>query len=244
MRFANVERAAIPTAAMARLAVLRDRRGLEVALSGRHVWLRWPDGDESIAQTLFAIPGSRLFEMREGRWHEPNRSLPAFDMPEPQCRLRPIAAVDFAAAAIETTPATDFAPIAMPLALVADEHAIAPPTLAMTCPLDAFSAWAREVPPSRLRSLRAARGGTRLFVLGKSLPRIDGDERFWGRSVLVPLGFRPSPDFSESALRTLVGVAESDLLVIRKDGCERIAQDCFTTLSHGALRLAAREAAT
>ncbi|HEX3313982.1 MAG TPA: hypothetical protein VHR72_03770 [Gemmataceae bacterium] len=240
MRFADVERAAIPTSAMMRLAVLRDRRGLEVALSGRHLWLRWPDGEESIAATLFAIPGCRLFEMREGRWHEPTRSLPAFDMPE-ALSFRPIAAV-ILPTAMETTPATDFAPIAMRLALVADTTYR--PTLAVACSLDAFAAWAREVPPCRLRKLRAARDGARLFVLGKALPWIEGGERFWGRSVLVPIGFRPSPNFSESALRTLVGVAESDLLVIRMDGCERIAQDCFTTLSHGALRLAAREAAT
>ena len=84
----------------------------------------------------------------------------------------------------------------------------------------------------------------RLFVLGKAMPWIDGGERFWGRSVLVPLGHRPAPDFSESALRTLVGVSESDLLVIRHSGCERIPQDCFGTLTHGSLRLAMREAAT
>jgi hypothetical protein len=240
MRFADIQRAAIPSSAMPRLAVLRDRRGLEVALSGRQLWLRWPDGDESIAQTLFAIAGCRLFEMREGRWHEANRSLPAFDMPE-ALSFRPIAAV-ILPAAIEPKSAADFAPIAMPLRLV--EDSTYRPTLALVCPLAAFSAWASEVPPSRLRKLRAARDGSRLFVLGKSLPRIDGDERFWGRSVLVPLGFRPSPDFSEPALRTLVGVAESDLLVIRQAGCEFVPQDCFTSLTHAALRLTAREAAS
>ena len=240
MRFADVQRAAIPTAAMPRLAALRDRRGLEVALAGRHLWLRWPDGDESIAQTLFAITGSRLFTRRDGRWHEPGRSLPAFDMPE-TLSYRPIAAV-ILPTAIATT-ASDFAPKAVPLRLLADSAYR--PTLAMACSLAAFSAWAQDVPPWPAgKKVRAARDGERLFVLGKALPWIDGGERFWGRSVLVPIGYRPAPDFGESALRMLIGVAESDLLVIRHSGCERIAQDRFGTLTHGALRLAAREAAT
>jgi hypothetical protein len=240
MRFVDVQRAAIPTAAMPRLGVLRDRRGLEVGLAGRHLWLRWPDGDESIAQTLFAIAGSRLFEMRDGHWHEPGRSLPAFDMPE-TLSYRPIAAV-ILPAAFEAKPAIEFAPVAAPLRLVADSAYR--PTLAMACALTAFSAWAQGMPPCRLKQLRAARDGDRLLVLGKSLPWIEGGERFWGRSVLVPVGRRPTPNFSEAALRTLVGVAESDLLVIRQSGCELIAQDSFETLTHGALRLAAREAAT
>ena len=161
-------------------------------------------------------------------------------MPE-SLSFRPIAAV-IAPAALQATAAADFAPIAMPLELVAD--ATCRPTLALACPMDAFASWARDVPPSRLKKLRAARAGDRLFVLGKSLPWIDGGERFWGRSVLVPLGFRPRPDFGEESLRTLVGVADSDLLVLRPVGIELVSQDAFAPLSHGSLRLALGEAAT
>jgi hypothetical protein len=240
MRFADVERAAIPTAAMARLAPLRDRSGLEIALSGKHLWLRWHESDDSISQAVFAIPGARLFTSKDGQWHEPDRSLPTFDMPE-SLSFRPIAAV-IAPASLASIASADFAPLAMPLELVAD--ATYRPTLALVCPLGDFASWARSVPPSGLRKLRAARCDGRLFVLGKSLPWIDGGERFWGRSVLVPIGYRPRPDLGEESLRTLVGVADSDVLVVRPDGIELVPQDAIAPLSHASLRLAEREAAT
>jgi hypothetical protein len=238
MRFAQIERACIPAAAMSRLAPLRACRDLEVALAGRELWLRWSDSEAPIAETLFAIPGCRLF-VHDEEWRENGRHLPAFDMPK-SLAFRPLSQV-ILPGTFEPTGAADFAPRPMRLTLVPDSTYR--PSLAVECSIDAFLAWALSVPACRLARYRAAVAGERLFVLGKSLPWIDGGERFWGRSVLVPVGFRPRPLFPEAAMRTLLGVADSDLVVVRETGCELIAEDRFTPVSHAALRLARKEAA-
>jgi hypothetical protein len=239
MMFAEVERACLPTSAMGRLAALRCAAGVEIALHDRHLWLRWNAGDDQVAQLLFAIVGCRLLAERDGRWYDWGRSVPAFDIPE-GLRYRPLAQVIFPAS-IQPVAADSFLPEPMPLTLVPDSAYR--PTLALLTSMSALMAWAEATPPCALIHYRAAVDGELLFVLGKKLPWIDGADRFWGRTVLVPLGYRPEPQLSEAALRNLAGVADSDLLVLRPGGCDIIAQDHFAPLTHAALRLAQLEAA-
>ena len=70
------------------------------------------------------------------------------------------------------------------------------------------------------------------MVLGKKLPWLDHAERFWGISVLVPIGLRPRPCLADKDLRRAAGVAETDILVLRPERVEIIAQDRFTFLTH------------
>ncbi len=237
MMFAEVERACLPTSAMGRLAALRCGEGVEIALHERNLWLRWNAGNDEVAQRLFAIVGCRLFAERDGRWYDWGKSVPAFDVPD-ALRFRPLSQVIFPAT-IQPMPADRFGPEPVPLTLAADPAFR--PTTAVLGSLDAVWSWAETMPACALVRYRAAVDGQRLFVLGKKLPWIDGAARFWGRTVLAPLGFRPQPRLSETSLRTLAGVADSDLLVLRADGCDIIAQDHFTPLTHAALRLALRQ---
>ena len=55
-----------------------------------------------------------------------------------------------------------------------------------------------------------------MMLLGQRLPTISEGEKFWGNRVLVPLGFRPAPALSESALLGALGVDEGDLLALRQ----------------------------
>src|SRR4029453_13347944 len=113
-------------------------------------------------------------------------------------------------APVQPAAADSFVADPMPLRLaLASVHR---PTLALCCSVHAFLAWADTMPACMLVRYRAAIDGERLFVLGKKPPWIAGAERFWGRTVLIPLGYRPDPNLSEEALRTVAGVAASDLL--------------------------------
>ncbi len=235
--FADVECACLPAGRMGRLASLRCQPGVEIALHDRDLWLRWPAGHDEVAGLLFALGGARLFSQREGRWYAWGRAIPAFDVPG-NLRYRPLEQV-ILPERVEPLAADSFAAKPMTLRLVPDD--LARPTLAMRCSLSAFWTWAETMPACVLLRYRAALGGARLFVLGKKLPWIEGSERFWGRRVLIPLGYRPDPNLSETSLRLLSGTADSNLLVLHDAGCETIPQDHFTPLTHAALRLALAE---
>ena len=230
----ELERARLPASALGRLAAMRCENGLEVALHDRELWVRWPAGDDAVVRMLLPLAGCRLYGKREGRWHAWGLALPAFDVPE-ALRFRPLWQVIFPAP-VQPQSAEDFAPLAAELALVADDAYR--PTTALHCSVDQFLAWADAVPPCALERYRAAIQRERLFVLGKKLPWIERSERFWGQSVFLPIGFRTRPSLAEADLRNALGIAETDLAILRADGCEIVAKDCFAPLTHAALRLA------
>lgn len=240
MTFADVERAVLPAARMGRLASLRCQPGVEVALHERHLWLRWPAGNEAIAGLVFAIGEAHLYARVDGYWYAWNRATPDFAVPQ-DLRFRPLDQVIFPER-IEPTAAVAPAVTPVALRLVADD--CFRPTMGLLCPLASFWQWAESMPPSALVRLRAAFDGQRLFVLGKQMPIVDGGERFWGQRVFIPLGFRPEPDLSEASLRKLLDVPEEDLVVLRPESRETIAQDLFTPLGHAALRLLLRREST
>lgn len=233
----DVECASIPAAAMGRLAPLRGRPGVELALHDRTLWVRWPAGHDYVACRLMAIPKAQLYVRREGRWYALGRSIPAFEVPA-SLKFRPLDQVLFPALAEPTAP-DRFTVEPSAFRLVAD--ATVRPTTAMACSLAELIAWASTMPGCAVERAKGARCGPRVFVLGKKLPWIEGGERFWGRTVFVPLGLRPEPDWPEDWLRDAFGIFESDLLVLRPAGGEIIAHDHFAPLSLASLRLAAEE---
>src|SRR5262245_17525712 len=87
------ECARIPRSHIGGLATLRIEPGVRVALQGDSLWVRWPAGNPEIALRLFALEGSRLFSLRDGRWHGLGKTLPAFDVPE--LEFRPLGSVLF-----------------------------------------------------------------------------------------------------------------------------------------------------
>jgi len=235
----DVEYACLPAAAMGRLAPLRGHPGVEIALQERNLWLRWHAGNEFVAGALFALKGCQLFSRRDDRWYAWGRAVPAFDVPD-SLRFRPLDQVIFPAP-VQPLSAEGFAVEPMDVRLVPDP--VYRPTLALSCSLSAFLSWAESMPACALERFRAAIDGDRLFVLGKKLPWIDGAERYWGRSVLTPLGYRPDPELPDAWLRSALGINDSDILVLRHDGGDIIAQDHFTPVTLAALRLARKEAA-
>lgn len=233
----EVEIAKAPAAALGRLAPLRACADVEIALNDRDLWIRWRAGNDLAAGLVFALPGCRLFTRREGRWYGWGKAAPAFDIPA-SLNFRPLAQVVFPAP-VHPVAASSLAIEAMGVTLVPDP--VVRPTLALACSLTAFRAWAETMPACAIERYRAAVDGDRLVVLGRKLPWLDGGTRFWGRSVLVPLGYRPEPNLSETCLRAALGIDATDILVLRGDGCDVVPQDRFTPVSLAALRFACGE---
>jgi hypothetical protein len=132
------------------------------------------------------------------------------------------------------------APQKLALRLVPDAHPR--PTRAVAARFEHWAEWAERMPSFALRKLHGVRCGSRLLVLGNALPSLPNDERYWGREVLSPLGFRPEPLVADAELRRAAGATEDDVLILRHDGAETIAAELFAPLSLAALRLALAEA--
>jgi hypothetical protein len=83
------------------------------------------------------------------------------------------------------------------LALVRDEHVR--PATALLCSLDLLEPWTSGATSKQLEGLQAAWNGSRVLVVGESLPPLTGEGvlRYSGRSVLVPLGYRLDPPLFE-----------------------------------------------
>jgi hypothetical protein len=238
LAFADLERARLPAAALGRLAALRCEPRVQVALHDRELWIRWDTGRDDVARSLLPLSGCRLYGRHNGRWHAWGEALPAFDVPE-ALRFRPVYEVVFPAA---MHPISAGGRLSEPVALALVPDSVFRPTHALECPLDSFLAWADSVPSCALARYQGAIQEQRLLVLGNNLPWLEDGERFWGRSVLVPIGFRPQPFLVEADLRRAAGIDSSDLLILRSERSELVATDQFSYLTHAALRLARAEA--
>ncbi len=247
----DVQCARLPAGALPRLARLRCVTGVEVAFQDDQVWVRWDAENEQAIRELFPIPGGVLFVRRGPAWHAWGQTLPAFDFPQ-SLEYRPLFQVLFPAPIASPVAYSPGSPsvAAVRLTLVADE--VYRPTRGICCSLVDLANWADEVPGCVLEKIQAAihepikpRGEVlrtprvaRAFLLGKSLPWFADSERFWGQRVLVPIGSRPSPVMTEAELRLAMGAGDDDLLILRRDGCEVIAEEKFSPLGHAALRIA------
>ena len=98
-----------------------------------------------------------------------------------------------------------------------------------------------EAVDERLGELHAAIDGQRVLLRGQRLPLLPGSQRYWGRHVLVPLGFRPDPGLPESALVELLRLHEEQIAMLNADRVELVPIRAFMPLSRAAVRLACRE---
>ncbi len=235
--------AILPAESLPVLGPLRACPGIRVALQDRVAVVRWDPGLEDVLRVLIAQPGVQLFETRSGLWYRPGSGLPAFEMSlaldsgafQPLDRVlvpRPIQSEQ--ARSFEAKPAQ--------IRLRPDIHPR--PTQALRTTLEALARWADHAPTADFQGLSAATSNNEILLVGHRLPPIPASERFWGKLVLVPLGWRPDPPLSEDAFRSALGVDASELLLVESDGIETIPLLAFEPLSRSSVRLAreAREA--
>jgi hypothetical protein len=231
--------ARLPAAALAHLGPLRVRTDVRVLAGGGELWLRWPAGDEDVLHRVLAVRGAEVFARRDGLWYAPGRSLPTFGVPDelPQTLLHLLAPE-------RVTPEAG-APAVRPIPLTLTRDGTARPATALCCALADLERWTEGVTARRLAALEAAYcpapGGPRVLLRGERLPPLPAGERFWGRTVLAPLGRRPDPALGEAALRAALDLQDEELALLRHEGVEVVPRSALRPLTRAGIRLALRE---
>ena len=234
------------------LADLRGRSGIRVMIVGERAWVCWrADGEmttEVLAGRILPLEGVELFTERAGGWYRLGEHLPAFNVPfrsdDDGVGLDRLLIPGKLSA---QRPLGGFAD-SLRVGLAADDRHEVRLATGMRCSLRAIAAWAEAATSVQLGRLQGAwrpsaageEGDVEAFVLGApgTVPHFPESVRYWGRDLLVPLGFRAEPAIPVGAIRGAVGAGEGDLVVIDEQGIELIAQAHFQPLTRAGIRLA------
>lgn len=236
----QIECASLPASRLAVLADLRREPGVTVTLWGDRAWVRWDRASAVVLDRVRPIVGAELYARRDGLWYRLGHRLPAFGLPVDNGDGMPLHRVVSPLPVRPVPPGTGtIRPVELALVLDDTER----PATALECAIGVLGRWAEMAPTAWLGPLQAARSGDRVLVRGRPLPPLAGGRRFWGRTVLTPLGLRPEPDLPEPALRAALGVGEDGLLVLTTDGAEVVPLGAFRPVTRAGIRLA-REART
>jgi hypothetical protein len=252
----DVRCACIPARDLPVLAELRGRAEIRVMITGERAWVWWgPESslqEEILVRRILPLSGVELFTQRGGRWYRLAEHMPAFDVPKwdvstgiPLERL-------IVPAPVGSEPPGPLLVDPLQIRLVRDERGVAQPATALRCALSSLRKWADGATSAQLAPLEAAwtrgdscdqsdRGANpEVLVLGPpgTVPLLPDGVRFWGRDLLIPLGFRAAPDLPETAHLGALGAGSGELAVVDEDGVELIARGAFERLSRAAIRLA------
>jgi hypothetical protein len=230
--------ASLPTEALSALAAIRDAPHVQVAVVGSRAIVRWEPGEESVLRVVLPLRGVELFVYRDKLWYRFGHRLPAFDFPS-SADYRPLLQVVTPAPQQPLPgPVQDLQP--MELTLVPDSQPR--PTTAMRCSLAALTGWAHMAPSACLEAIRAARRGDDVLLLGHQLPLLPACQRYWGSTMLVPLGWRAEPNLPGSAIREALGITDGELLLLSAAGAETLPLEAFRTLRREQTRSLAMQA--
>jgi hypothetical protein len=252
-RLEDVCAARLPVSALEVLADLRRESGIRVRLAPAsgdgvneaHAWVHWDPGNLTVLRRLLPLRGIELYAPRDGLWYRPGAHLPSFGVPQeandeaiPLARAvtpRPIEVIEAGGDDVRGP-----RPIRLGLTRARDETPRE--TTALLCVLTELGEWADRATTTQLAAIEAAWSGEMALLLGHGLPPLGG-ERFWGRRLLAPLGWRPDPDLPESTLLRALGVVEGEIVILEADGFEAIPRDAFQPLTRAGVRLARQEGA-
>ena len=195
------------------------------------------------------MPGVELFTERDGRWYRWGEHLPAFGVQVPDdSRGVPLERILLPRPVSAQRPES-LRPERMRVGVVRDQRCESRSATALCCRLSELLRLGRAGDFGTVRRL-AGRLDRRVGWSNRAKPkswfsagtgrcrRREAGVRFWGTDFLVPLGFRMDPDLAEPALKSVVGAGPDDLVVLRPDGFELIAQAIFKPLNRAGVRLA------
>jgi hypothetical protein len=231
----KVSCARLPAGGLSLLAGLRARPDVRVRLEDGCAWVYWTAGDGAVLHRVLAVAGARLFEERGGRWYRPGHSLPSPEVPGAE-GARPLAAVLVPAPVSAESCAVELTPLW--LTLVRDDRPR--PATALCCSLGELALWAESATSWQLAGLQAAFDPDgQVLLLGERLPPLAGGERCWGRSLLVPLGYRPEPDLGEDSLREALGLGGNiEVGLWTEEGLEVVPRSALGPMTRAGVRLA------
>jgi hypothetical protein len=234
--FDRVSAAWLPQLHLKFLAGARCRTDVAVILSGDRAWVTWPAGNEDVWQALLPAPDCEFYEERDGLWIRLGHRLPKSGFP-PQGEFKNLDAILFPAPAqAELAPTRTLAPVRLQLIPTEEIRA----TAALRCSVNDLQAWAEQATTKQLADCQAACCEDKVLLRGTRLPAVPGAERFWGSRVWIPLGLRPEPNLSETALRAAAEVSLGEILLLTPQGAETIPEDAFAPVTRAGLRLLRR----
>jgi hypothetical protein len=234
-RLANTCCARLPSTALAHLGALRAFEHLSALQEGETLWLFWPAGDIELARAILAVEGSELLLGGESGWHRLGERLPVFHVPH-SLDARPLSALLFPAPVSPVRPAARAWRSVTP-ALVRDgTHR---PASALRVTGAVLRKWADVATSHQLRKVEAASSGDEVLLRGE-LPVLPG-ERFWGRRVLLPLGYRVEPDLAEGLLLAALGSREGEVALWTSQGVEVVGAEAFGPVTRAGVRLSSME---
>jgi hypothetical protein len=218
------------------LAGLRTHRGVRARRVDGRLWLWWSAGDVEVLSRVLPLPGVELFACRDGAWFRAGHRLPTALVPA-EDGARPLLSELVPSPVVPREIQYGGAPVR--LQLVRDTRPRR--ARAMLCSIFELAVLADAATSRQLEVLQAARRGENVLLLGERLPPVSGAARWWGRSILVPLGFRPEPHLAEGILRDALTLDDGDVALLTDAGAERIPHAAFGPVSRAGIRLAARE---
>jgi hypothetical protein len=209
-----------------------------------------------VFRVVSVILAAEWFVERDGRWYRPGAHLPSFQVPFPAEASADCEEMETISLPALIGPAP-LSPLPPPrirewplvqLTLVRDEHVRR--ATALLCSLCLLEPWTSNATSRQLEGLQAAWNGSRILVVGESLPPLTGEGvvRYTGRSVLVPLGYRLDPPlFAEGpALREALRLQDDDFARLELPGEQGLVLDVLPRsalgpLTRAGVRLALRE---
>ncbi len=231
---ADAALARIPAKALSLLASLRGERRILIRLDGSIAWARWDAPGPDVIRALLPAAGAQFFEPAGDGWRPCGRLIHVLSVPTDG--FLPLESVLLPAASAQAIPAPAL-PAAVAFSLV--PLATPQPGSALFCSAADLAAWADLAPQRDFETLRGARSGGSVLVMGVSeLPTVQG-RRFWGERLLVPLGFGPHPDLPESTLLEALEVPGDCLAIATQSALEIVPLNAFAPLTRASVRLGA-----
>jgi len=218
------------------LAGFRGEAAVRAFVQGEWCWIRWPEDRSDVLAALRPILGVEFYEFRAPHWYPAGKRLPSELRPpdgDGESLARLMFPGSFSIAAVEDSELPR-----LPLELV--RGGSIQPATALECDFEALAAWAETATTAELRSIRAAVSGSRVLLLGTKPPTIPGAERFWGKDVFLPVGFRIVPELPLPILRRAIGANSDEYAFIRPNGIELVAMAAFDPLTRAGLHMAVR----
>ena len=184
--WADVAAARIPAAGLAALGPVRCRPGVAV-IRVAGFWVKFHPGDGELIRILLPLAGVEFFALRGGLWARFDQRLPTADGRRPTAGRRWTGSSSRAGQARRGAAGDR-------TGRAADGRAWRSRNRRRPCVLP----YVLRGGPTRLRRrtwprCATARCDDRAVLLGDRLPLVLGGERFWGKRVGLPVGFRPEP---------------------------------------------------
>ena len=217
----------------ASLAALRLVAGIEVAESGRDVWLRGQRGEESLDAKLAALPARERYEwLARNKLRQTGQRVPSEQLPD--LRWQPLNAWLQVELPVAALPANEPRAVHLRLVRSTDEHE---PELLLTSleNLSGFAAQAAQVRLDRLQIAASPDGN--VLVRGTPLPPLPGRRFVLHGGVAVPAGFAWQPAVNVEALVQCFGVSSDALVLWHEDGTiTRLLSEQFVPATRSAIR--------